>query len=127
MNTDLMFSSKSNEWETPQDLFNKLNNIPNPCSATAFRLPSGELKTEIPLTLLGLASLLPGYSPERATINTIELLQSLGIPTGTLPDGSPNLMLLYNLATNKANDKEQAENGKIEVVTAAGPGIGKSL
>jgi hypothetical protein len=36
-------------------------------------------------------------------------------------------MLLYNLATNKANDKEQAENGKIEVVTAAGPGIGKSL
>ncbi len=85
------------------------------------------LKTEIPLTLLGLASLLPGYSPERATINTIELLQSLGIPTGTLPDGSPNLMLLYNLATNKANDKEQAENGKIEVVTAAGPGIGKSL
>jgi hypothetical protein len=25
MNTDLMFSSKSDEWETPQDLFDKLN------------------------------------------------------------------------------------------------------
>jgi hypothetical protein len=55
------------------------------------------------------------------------LLQKLSIPTGTLPDGSPNLMLLYNLATNKANDKEQAENGKVEIVTAAGPGVGKSL
>jgi hypothetical protein len=47
--------------------------------------------------------------------------------SGTLPDGSPNLMLLYNLATNKANDKEQAENGKVEIVTAVGPGVGKSL
>jgi hypothetical protein len=90
-------------------------------------LKTQPLKTEIPLPLLALASLLPGYSPERATINAIELLQGLGIPTGTLPDGSPNLMLLYNLATNKANDAEQAENGKIEIVTAAGPGVGKSL
>ena len=84
-------------------------------------------RTEIPLPLLALSSILPGFSPERATINAIELLQGLGVPTGTLPDGSPNLMLLYNLATNKANDKEQTENGKVEVVTAAGPGFGKSL
>ena len=90
-------------------------------------LKTQPLKTEIPLPLLALSSLLPGYSPERATINAIELLQGLGVPTGTLPDGSPNLMLLYNLATNKANDAEQAENGKIEIVTAAGPGVGKSL
>jgi hypothetical protein len=90
-------------------------------------LKTQPLKTEIPLPLLALSSLLPGYSPERATINAIELLQGLGIPTGTLPDGSPNLMLLYNLATNKANDAEQAENGKIEIVTASGPGVGKSL
>lgn len=26
MNTDLMFSSNSNEWSTPQEFFNKLNN-----------------------------------------------------------------------------------------------------
>lgn len=25
MNIDVMYSSKSNEWETPQDLFNKLD------------------------------------------------------------------------------------------------------
>lgn len=82
---------------------------------------------EIPLPLLTLASLLPGTSPERTTTNAIEGLQSLGIPTGTLPDGSPNLMLLYNLVSNKAIEKEEAENGKIEVMTLAGPGFGKKL
>jgi hypothetical protein len=82
---------------------------------------------EIPLPLLTLASLLPGTSPERATTNAIEGLQGLGIPTGALPDGSPNLMLLYNLVTNKALDKEEAENGKVEVMTATGPGFGKKL
>ena len=59
---------------------------------------------------------MPGTSPERATINTIQELQALGIPTGVLPDGSPNLMLLYNLALNKGLDKETAENGKIEAI-----------
>jgi hypothetical protein len=82
---------------------------------------------EIPLPLLFLASMLPGTSPERATTNAIEGLQGLGIPTGTLPDGSPNLMLLYNLVSNKAIDREEAENGKVEVVTMAGPGFGKKL
>jgi hypothetical protein len=36
------------------------------------------------------------------------------MPTGTLPDGSPNLMGLYTLLTNKAVDKEESENGKLE-------------
>ena len=84
-------------------------------------------RTEIPLPLLALASLLPGYSPERANINAIELLQSVGIPTGTLPDGSPNLMGLYGLLTNKANDQEYAENSKLEVLTPIGPAFGKLL
>ena len=86
------------------------------------------LKSEIPSPLLLLSSVLPGYSPERATINSIEILQSLGIPTGTLPDGSPNLMLLYNLATNKAVDREESENGKVEVALGpAGISFGKKL
>jgi hypothetical protein len=84
-----------------------------------FGTPDGRL----PLPLLLLADFLPGTSPERATINTLELLQSVGIPTGTLPDGSPNLMGIYNYLTHKGADKEQAENGKIEavVITPAGP------
>ena len=85
------------------------------------------LKSEIPAPLLLLSSVLPGYSPERATINSIEILQSLGIPTGTLPDGSPNLMLLYNLATNKAVDKEESENGKVEVAGLGGISFGKKI
>ena len=86
---------------------------------TIFVGPSGRL----PIPLLLLADFLPGTSPERATINTLELLQSVGIPTGTLPDGSPNLMGIYNLMTHKGADKEQAENGKVEaaVITPAGP------
>ena len=82
---------------------------------------------QIPLPLLSLAALLPGTSPERASINAIEGLQKVGIPTGTLPDGSPNLMGLYGLITNRANEKEEAENGKILVATATGPGYGKKL
>jgi hypothetical protein len=73
-------------------------------------------KNEIPISLLLLTKLLPGFSPERAFINVIEELQGLGIPTGALPDGSPNLMLLYNLATHKGSDKEKSENGKLDAV-----------
>jgi hypothetical protein len=70
-------------------------------------------RASIPIPLLYMAEFLPGFSPERATINTIELLQGLGIPTGTLPDGSPNLMLLYNLVSNKGVDAERGQNEKI--------------
>ena len=84
--------------------------------------------TGIPVPLLLAANLLPGFSPERATINAINGLQKLGIPTGVLPDGSPNLMLLYNLVTNKAVDKERAENEKINIAfDSAITGVGKAL
>lgn len=82
---------------------------------------------QIPLPLLSLAALLPGTSPERASINVIEGLQKVGIPTGTLPDGSPNLMALYDLISKRGSEKEEAENGKILVATATGPGYGKKL
>jgi hypothetical protein len=77
-------------------------------------------RNDIPAPLLYLSQFLPGYSPERATINTIELLQGIGIPTGTLPDGSPNLMLLYNLMSNRGADTENAENGKIQGILTDG-------
>ena len=85
---------------------------------TIFGRPDGS----IPMPLLLLTQFLPGTSPERATINTIELLQSVGIPTGTLPDGSPNLMGIYNLMTHKGADKEESENGKVEG-TMIDPGV----
>ena len=81
----------------------------------------------IPMPLLLLTQFLPGSSPERATINTIELLQSVGIPTGTLPDGSPNLMGIYNLMTHRGSDKEESENGKVEGVVIVPPATGGIL
>lgn len=83
-----------------------------------FGKPDGSL----PLPLLFLTQFLPGYSPERATINTVELLQSVGIPTGPLPDGSPNLMGIYTLMSHRGADLEETDNGKTEgaVITPAG-------
>jgi hypothetical protein len=81
----------------------------------------------IPLPLLALSGALPGISAEQMTINTIQTLQGLGVPTGALPDGSPNLMLQFNLAANKGIVSNITEEGKIEVITAAGPGTGKLI
>jgi hypothetical protein len=59
--------------------------------------------------------------------NTIQILQSIGVPTGALPDGSPNLMLQFNLAANKGIVSNITEEGKLEIITAAGPGTGKLI
>jgi len=85
-------------------------------------------RPEIPPPLLPLTALLPGTSPERSTINLIEVLQSYGIPTGALPDGSPNLMALYGYALNIGAEKEKDENGKVETFSIlGGPGWGKAF
>jgi hypothetical protein len=79
--------------------------------------------SKLPAPLLLLTEFLPGTSAERATINVIKELQGLGIPTGTLPDGSPNFMLLYNLASNVGVEKEEAMNGTVQSlgIGATGP------
>jgi hypothetical protein len=81
----------------------------------------------IPSPLLLLAGALPGTSPERATINTIELLQSVGLPTGVLPDGSPNLMGIYNFMTHKGADQENSENGQTQISVIVPPLTGGLL
>jgi hypothetical protein len=58
---------------------------------------------------------LDGYSETRAFIGTIEEMQKLGIPTGPMPDGSPNLGVLAMFGQMKAMAKEDAENSKVEV------------
>ena len=69
----------------------------------------------VPLPLLFGSQLLEGSSPTRAYINTIEDLQSLGIPTGPMPDGSPNLTILSMFSSIKGQADELAENGKVEI------------
>ena len=73
------------------------------------------INSGIPLPLLFGSQLLNGSSPTRAYIKTIEDLQSLGIPTGPMPDGSPNLTILSMFSAIKGAADEQAENGKVEV------------
>ena len=86
------------------------------------RFGLGKGGNEIPLSLIAFSKLLPGYSSERAFLNVIEGLQTLGIPTGTLPDGSPNLMLLYNKITNDGIAQEK-KNEKIEGFAVGPTGI----
>jgi hypothetical protein len=91
---------------------------------------------EIPLPLLAASQLLDGYSETRAFISTLEELQKLGIPTGDLPDGSPNLGIASILSQMKAQAVENAENGKTQIfipplavvagVTTPTTGFGKS-
>lgn len=81
-------------------------------------------RQRIPSALLLFSEFLPGKDPNRMSINTIQFMQQLGIPTGVLPDGSPNLMVLYNKCIHKGADKEEAENGVSDIEVAI-PGVGK--
>lgn len=93
---------------------------------------------EISLPLLFASQLLDGFSATRAFMGTIEELQKIGVPTGDMPDGSPNLTVLSMFSQAKAQANEMAENGKLQVaippltMTPAGltipaSGFGKSI
>jgi hypothetical protein len=86
------------------------------------KLGLGKGFNEIPTSLIAFAKLLPGYSSERAYLNVIEGLQAFGLPTGTLPDGSPNLMLLYSKIFNDGIAKEK-KNEKVEGFAVGPTGI----
>jgi hypothetical protein len=77
-----------------------------------FELPG--LPSSLPLPLLFAAPLRSGFSANRALKNTIQELQKNGLPTGPLPDGSPNLGLIAAASSLKGSSKESQENGKIE-------------
>lgn len=74
---------------------------------------------DIPLPILFASRLLDGFSDTRAFINVIEEMQKLGIPTGDLPDGTPNLELLSRFAQIKGMSFEETENGKVQVAVGA--------
>jgi hypothetical protein len=68
-------------------------------------------RPKIPSFLMPFTEFLPGTDPSRASVNTIKFLQKVGIPTGTMPDGSPNFMNLYDKMSKKGSDQEETENG----------------
>jgi len=69
----------------------------------------------IPAPLLAAAQLLQGTSPTRAFINGISEWQKIGLPTGPMPDGSPNLALQAMFGAIKGQSQEQSENGKVQI------------
>jgi len=71
------------------------------------------IPSRVPVPLLLLSKVLPGTSPNRAFINSIEELQKIGLPTGPLPDGSPNLGLQAVYSQIKGQDEEAKLNGFI--------------
>ena len=78
-------------------------------------LAGNQLNLGLPAFTLSLSRFLPGQSETRAFANIIEEMQKSGIPTGDLPDGSPNLMLQSMFSQVKGQLKETQENGKVEV------------
>ena len=93
---------------------------------------------EISLPLLFASQLLDGYSATRAFMGAIEELQKIGVPTGDMPDGSPNLSVLSAFSQMKAQANEMAENGKLQIaippltmtpagLTVPASGFGKSI
>lgn len=70
---------------------------------------------KLPYPLLLFSQFLDGASATREFIGTINEMQKMGIPTGTLPDGSPNLNLLSKFGQMKAQQREKAENGVVEI------------
>lgn len=91
----------------------------------------------LPSLSLALADTLPGMSETRVLAGVIEELEKAGIPTGDLPDGSPNLMVKNHSSGISGMMKEMQENGKVEIfipplaispagVTLSAKGVGKS-
>jgi hypothetical protein len=69
----------------------------------------------IPLPLLLASKLLSGFSPTRAFINVVDELDKLGIPTGPMPDGSPNKFVASIKAIIDGIDREESENGQVQI------------
>lgn len=70
-----------------------------------------EKRSKVSLGLAIFSDFLPGESATRAFTNTIKYMQEAGLPTELLPNGQPNLNLIFAYAMHKGRIDEQAENG----------------
>jgi len=72
---------------------------------------------QIPPFLLPLAALRTGFNNTRAMLEVIAQMQKLGIPTGPLPDGSPNLYLQSIKSQIEGIESERSQNSKMSALT----------
>jgi hypothetical protein len=71
--------------------------------------------SSLPLPLLLASKLRKGYSKTGAFLRVIKEFEELGLPTGPMPDGSPNLMLAAAKAIINGIDDEMTENGRVDI------------
>ena len=76
-------------------------------------------KLDIPATALLFSKFRSGFSDDRAMIGVIEELQKRGIPTGPMPDGSPNLWLLSIQSQINGTESERLQNGRNQGILPA--------
>lgn len=72
---------------------------------------------QIPPFLLPLAAFRSGFNSVRATLQVIQNFQALGIPTGPMPDGSPNLFMIAQQSAITGVESERDKNSKIAGLT----------
>ena len=56
-----------------------------------------------------------GLSAIRSTSNIVKALNKLGIPTGPMPDGSPNLTVAFAFASTKENFRALKKDASVQV------------
>ena len=87
--------------------------------------------SRLPTFALAGSGLLGGYSPTRAMANITENFQKLGLPTGDMPDGSPNKLMPAINEMLKGQRDEQLQNSKTEIfippLAVVGLGAGTTL
>lgn len=92
------------DWRQCKSVVDEILNLLN------LAIPGG---SRPPTFALAGAALLPGASANRSMSKVIENQQKLGLPTGDMPDGSPNLVLPATLQQLKGVRDENLENGVV--------------
>ncbi len=100
----LQLASAVVDWRQCKSVVDEILNLLN------LAIPGG---SRPPTFALATAGLLPGSSPTRAMANITENIQKLGLPTGDMPDGSPNLVLPATFQQLKGAEDEKLENGVV--------------
>ena len=111
----LQLASAVIDWRQCKSVVDEILNLLN------LAIPGG---SRPPTFALASAGLLPGFSPTRAMANVTENLQKLGLPTGDLPDGSPNLALTSMFQQIKGVNDEKLANSASHTWCAPVPAFG---